>query len=208
MTGARGYDDVYEYAAADAAGALHGRLAAPGRAAWYDRDGFAQAPRTAWSTGAAGIGLFGITVLLLVGALGCQDTATSIIPNSDPALRKTRREFSADAMKRQPYHADAPKGGKINGAATVDYGDDIIQLANLTPDDWKEVEVWVNGQWVVYLPTVPGKAVTAKTIDFAMLYDQMARPFPSDNTTPEKMVNKVEIYMNGKMYELAGLTAE
>lgn len=169
----------------------------------------APARHTAWSTGAAGLGLFGIC-LLLGGAVGCRDAdrPTSLFPNSDPALRKTKREFSADALKRQPYHADAPRGGKARGGATVDYELNTLQLANFTPEDWKDVEVWVNGQWVVFVPLIPGKAATSKTIDFAMLYDPMARPFPAENTTRETMVRKVEIYRDGKMYELAGLTAE
>ena len=166
---------------------------------------------TAWSTGAAGLGLFGICLLLLAGAVGgCADAdrPTSLVPNSDPALRKTKREFSADALKRHPYHADAPRAGKAHGGATVDYDLNTLQVANFTPEDWKNVEVWVNGQWVVFVPLVPGNAASAKTIDFTMLYDQMARPFPAENTTKETMVRKVEIYKDGKMYELAGLTAE
>lgn len=165
---------------------------------------------TAWSTGAAGLGLFGICLLLLAGAVGCRDAdrPTSLIPNSDPALRKTKREFSADALKRHPYHAGTPRGGKAHGGATVDYELNTLQLANFTPEDWRDVEVWVNGQWVVFVPLIPGKAATAKTIDFTMLYDPMARPFPAENRTKETMVRKVEIYRDGKMYELAGLTAE
>ena len=174
------------------------------------RTGPAATRHTAWSTGAAGLGLFGICLLLLAGAVGCQDgdRPTSLIPNSDPALRKSKREFSADGLKRHPYHADAPRGGKVRGGATVDYELNTLQLANFTPEDWRNVEVWVNGQWVVYVPLIPANAATAKTIDFTMLYDQMARPFPAENTTKETMVRKVEIYRDGKMYELAGLTAE
>ena len=175
-----------------------------------DRAAATASPHTAWSTGAAGLGLFGICLLLLAGAVGCRDAdrPTSLIPNSDPALRKTKREFSADALKRHPYHADAPRGGKAHGGATVDYELNTLQLANFTSEDWRNVEVWVNGQWVVFVPLIPAKAATAKTIDFTMLYDPMARPFTAENTTQETMVRKVDIYKDGKMYELAGLTAE
>jgi hypothetical protein len=175
-------------------------------------DGFAgrgvdYSPRTAWSTGAAAVGLFGITVLLLTGLLGCQDR-TSFIPNSDPALRKTKSEFARDAMQRQPYHADAPRGGKLNGRASADYGDDNLLIANLSAEDWTKVEVWVNQQYVVFVPKIEGHAASAKTIDFTMMYDRMGRPFPSENKSPESMVHKVEIYRDGKMYELSTVAAD
>ena len=159
--------------------------------------------RTAWSTGAAGLTLLLITLLLLsVG--GCADQ-TSLLPNSDPSLRKTKTEFARDAVQRHPYHADAPHAGKIQGAASVDYGSDTLQIANLTNEDWNNVEVWVNEQWVVFVPRVPGKAEVARTLDFTMFYDRLGRPFPEDNSSPESVVHKVEIYRDGRLYELAGL---
>src|SRR4051794_23216863 len=81
------------------------------------------APRNAWSTGLIAVALFAILALLLTGVLGCSDR-TSLIPNSDPALRKTKTEFCRDALTRQPYHGDAPKAGKIAGRAQYDYEDE------------------------------------------------------------------------------------
>lgn len=164
-------------------------------------------PRTSWSTGAVGIGLLCITLILLLGTVGCQDQV-SLIPNSDPDLRKSRTEFARDAMDRHPYHADAPRAGKIRGAATADYGSNTMQVANFTPEDWKDIEIWVNGQWVVFVPMIPGNAATARTINFEMMYDRMGRPFPNDNANPDSMVRKVEVYRDGKMYELAGLSVD
>ncbi|HEX8911429.1 MAG TPA: hypothetical protein VF796_03645 [Humisphaera sp.] len=164
-------------------------------------------PRTAWSTGLAGLAIFAIALVLLIVATGCQDQ-TSLIPNSDPALRKTKTEFAKDALQRHPYHADAPKAGKAAGAATVNYEMDRLQVANLSEADWTNVELWVNGKYVVFLPKVPGKAETAKTIDFSMLYDELGRPFPAETGSPERQVKKVEVYRDGRMYELAGLDVE
>ena len=51
---------------------------------------------------------------LLIGSAallgGCAGRA-EIFPNSEPALRHTAAEFAADAAKRFPYKADAPRGG-------------------------------------------------------------------------------------------------
>jgi hypothetical protein len=40
------------------------------------------------------------------------------------------------------------------------------------------------------------------------MYDRMGRPFPSENKSPESMVQKVEIYRDGKMYELSTVAAD
>lgn len=164
-------------------------------------------PRTVWSTGAAAVALFCITLFLLMAAGGCAGR-TSVIPNSDPALRKTKNEFAADAMARQPYHADAPRAGKINGRASFDYADDTLQIVNFSADDWADVEIWVNQQYVVFVPRVAGNTMTAKTIDFTMLYNRLGHPFPSENKDEDSMVRKVEVYMGGKMYDLTAKPAE
>ncbi|QOV89071.1 hypothetical protein [Humisphaera borealis] len=160
-------------------------------------------PRSALTVGAAGIGLLCITLALLTG---CQDTV-SMIPNPDPDLQKTRTEFARDAINRQ-YNTEAPRGGKIKGGATVDYSDNIMHVANFTNEDWKDVEVWVNGQWVVFVPNIPKNAETSRRLNFEMMYDRMGRSFPTDNTDEATTVRKVEIFRDGKMYELAGLSIE
>jgi hypothetical protein len=165
------------------------------------------APRNALSTGLVAAALFAILALLLTGVLGCSDR-TSLIPNSDPALRKTKTEFAKDALARQPYHQDAPKGGKIAGRAQYDYEDETLQIANFTSEDWKDVEVWVNGRYVVFLPKIEGNAKIAKTIDFEMMYDEFGKPFPTKNTTPESMIHKVEVYQGGKMYQVSAAPAD
>lgn len=164
-------------------------------------------PRSALTVGAAGIGLFCIMLVLLAGATGCQDSV-SLIPNPDPNLQKTRTEFARDAIARHPYHAEAPRGGKLQGGASVDYSDNILHVANFTSEDWKDVEIWVNGQWVVFVPNVPKNAETSRRLNFEMMYDRMGRHFPIENNDETTMVKKVEIFRDGKMYELAGLSID
>jgi hypothetical protein len=165
------------------------------------------APRTAWSTGVVAAALFMILLVLLTGVLGCMDR-TSLIPNTDPALRKTKTEFAKDALQRQPYHADAPRAGKANGRAMFDYDDETLQVANFAPEDWTNVEIWVNGRYVVFLPKIEGNASIAKTIDFEMMYDEQGKPFPTKNTTPDSMIQRVEIFRDGKLYQLTAVPAD
>src|SRR5688500_9659229 len=67
-----------------------------------------------WPTAAAAGGLFAIVALLaLLGGAGCAETG-NILPNSDPALRKPVAEFRADGVKRHPFKADAPAGGRAD----------------------------------------------------------------------------------------------
>jgi hypothetical protein len=133
---------------------------------------------------------------LLLGAFafGCADKPT-IFPPSDPNLRRTSAEFAADAAKRHPYKADAPRGGQAVARAQVDYMADEIDVINLSKEDWENVEVWVNQNYVVFLPTMP--AGKLEPISFKMLYDDSGKTFP----TKHVMVDKLELYRGGKMYD-------
>ena len=84
---------------------------------------------------------------------GCAGRA-SLIPNKDEALRKTSTQFAADAARRS-YKADAPQGGEAPARAEVDYTLKELRIGNLSPDDWNDVEVWVNQKYVVFLPALP-----------------------------------------------------
>lgn len=178
--------------------------ATPGETAVLAAD---HSPRSALTAGAAGLGLLCIMLFLLASSMGCQDQV-SMIPNPDPSLQKTRTEFARDAVNRHPYHDDAPRGGKAQGGASVDYSANTMHIANFTSEDWKDVEIWVNGQWVVFVPMIPANAATSRKLNFEMMYDRMGRHFPLDNKESESMVRKVEIYRDGKLYELAGLSID
>ena len=132
--------------------------------------------------------------VLLVGCAG----RPQIIPNSDPALRKTSAQFAADAAKRHPYKSDAPRGGQAQARAQVGYSLDVVEIANNSAEDWNDVEVWVNHDYVVYLPKMEhGKL---KSIPFQMLFNGEGKSFPTDNS--KVLVNTVEIYRDGKMWDV------
>ena len=141
-----------------------------------------------------------IAASLLIGCLmGCEGR-TSFFPNSDPALRKVPAEFAADAAKRFPYKLQAPRGGEAVARAQVGYSLNALELVNRSDETWTDCEVWVNGEYVCFIPTVePG---ILKTMPFQTLYNDNGKHFPIDNSKPEGLIHKVELYRDGKMYDV------
>lgn len=137
-----------------------------------------------------------VAVVVLAGCAG----RPSLFPNDEPALRKTAVEFAADAAKRHPFKADAPKGPEAVGRAQVAYGVDRLEIVNLSDEVWTNVEVWVNEAYVVMIPTM--KKGDLKSINFQMLYDANGHWFPTDNIPVANQINKVDIYRDGKMYSV------
>ena len=138
-------------------------------------------------------------VAVAILAASCAGRA-SVFPNDDKALQKTAVEFAADAAKRHPFKADAPRGGEAVGRAEVRYGLDLLRIVNLSDETWTNVEVWVNENYVVTVPTM--KKGDLKSLNFEMLYDANGHWFPTENTKPENQIKKLNIYRDGKMYDV------
>jgi hypothetical protein len=152
---------------------------------------------------------FGVMViigaaLLGVALLGGCAGRTSILPNSDKALRKTSVEFAADAAKRT-YPTDAPRGGEAQAQAAVDHGFlNRIEIVNLSDANWGGTELWVNEKYVVYVPEWPSRRMEQLT--FAMLYDREGGSFPVNNK--KLRVEKVEVFHDGKLYNVPAKLAD
>lgn len=140
-----------------------------------------------------------IAAASLVSLAGCAGRP-SLIPNSDPTLRKTSAQFASDAAKRHPFNADLPSGGVAKGRAQVGYGRDTIEIINSGADDWDNVEVWANRRYVVFVPRIRAGSDRVKTLHFQMLFDEKGRYFPLDNRTPDRMVRQIEIVRDGMIY--------
>jgi len=131
---------------------------------------------------------------------GCSGRAT-ILPNPDPALRKTSTEFAVDAVRQFPYPANAPQAGNAPGRAQVGYMVKRVEIVNLSADDWNNVDVWLNQKYVVSVPKM--KPQILEELPFQMFYDDQGHYFPKENGDPsDPMVKKIEIYMDGKMYNV------
>jgi hypothetical protein len=136
--------------------------------------------------------------ILLIGcgllAIGCAGRA-QLWPNSDPALRHTSAEF-----------ADAPRGGTAIGRAQVGYTLNKIEILNNGDQDWNDVEVWINKAYVIHLPLLKARAEKVTTLPFQAIFDDQGHSFPTDNS--KILVNKVEVYHDGKMYDVPSQLAD
>lgn len=146
--------------------------------------------------------VLGVLAGLIVGCAG----RPSILPNTDKSLRKTSAQFAADAAKRHPYKADAPRGGEVAGRAQVGYMLDQLEIANLSDTDWSDVEVWVNKKYVVHVPLIEKGAQRVKVFPFQMIFDDAGNSFPTDNNTTR--IESVELYKDGKMFDVTTKLAD
>jgi len=138
-------------------------------------------------------------LILLCAALlgGCIEGRTSLSPNQDRLLRKKPQQFAADARTRQ-YPTTAPHTAVAPMRAEVDYQLKLINLVNLGDQEWDDVELWVNGRYVCFVPRIEVKV--EKTINFQILFDNEGKSFPTSLAI--EPVKKVEIYAGGNVYEV------
>jgi hypothetical protein len=145
---------------------------------------------SSWLIAAAVLGMG----LLL--AVGCQKRAT-LIPNSDPALNRTSQAFADDARARQPFKAALVTGQATEGVARLDYTLEVVQLTNLSGQTWEDVEVWINGKYVVHVPRI--EAGRLRTLNFKMFYDGNGKTIPAAHGSQPR-VQSVQILQNGAIY--------
>lgn len=137
-----------------------------------------------------------MAVALLAGCEG----RPSLLPNSDPDLRKTSTQFAADAAKRFPYPTAAEKAGEAQGRAQVDLMMAELQILNYDNQDWNDIDVWVNRQYVVHIPKISKAKEKVETINFPMLYDAQGHSFSTDGG--KNPMTQVEIVRAGKVYQV------
>jgi hypothetical protein len=137
-----------------------------------------------------------------MAALGGCGARIPLLPNSDPALRKKPADFAADAALRHPFKDDAPSGGEAKGRAAVDYGSDWVEVVNLSDEDWDDAEIWINRQYVVFVPKIEKNGPRVTTLNFWMFYDEKENSFPTSNNSGVNRITQLEMYRAGKMYTL------
>ncbi|HEX4055962.1 MAG TPA: hypothetical protein VHX86_16990 [Tepidisphaeraceae bacterium] len=140
-------------------------------------------------------GLLAMAISLTAGCTG--DGRPTILPNSDPALRKTSAELAADSAKRA-YEYNAPKAQQQIARAQYNVMDRWFDVANLSDADWKNVEVWVNQKYVVNVPDFT--KYSGERLNFELFYDQDGHHFETDRGA--NPVQTLQIYHDGKMYDV------
>jgi hypothetical protein len=143
--------------------------------------------------GAAAVGMVGMAL-----AMGCSsDGAPSPFPNPDPLLRKSSAELAADAAKRT-YESDSQRGGVAPARAQYELMSRRLDIVNLSDNDWADVEVWINKDYVIDVPKMAKN--DDKKLDFEMFYDRDGHHFRTENGA--NPIKNVEIYEDGKMYSV------
>lgn len=137
-----------------------------------------------------------LALALILGAAGCaSDGKPSFLPNPDPNLHKTSAELAADAAKRN-YEASAPRGGLADARAQYELMSRRVDIVNLADADWDHVEVWINQNYVVFVPIMQKQE--DKKLDFEMFFDRDGHHFDTDGG--KNPIKTVEIFREGKMY--------
>ena len=77
-----------------------------------------------------------------------------------------------------------------------------MQLVNLSGEDWENVEIWINRQYVVFVPRIASRSERAKTLNFQMFYDDKGHYFPVDNNSPNRMIRQLEMVQGGQVYRI------
>lgn len=139
--------------------------------------------------------------LVIVGLLalpGCMGDGTpTLLPNSDSNLRKSSTEFAADAAKRS-FEASAPKGETAVARAEYNLSERQFDVANLTNQELKNVEFWVNQKYVVNVPEFSPNS--GKTLNFELFYDSDGHHFATEHGT--NPIHSLQMYSDGKMYDV------
>lgn len=143
--------------------------------------------------------IFSLCALALIASLGAGCSGRpSMMPNKDKSLRKSSAQFSADAAKRHPYNGDAPRAGQAVARAQVGYTLNQLEVVNLSDETWTDVEVWVNGKYVVGIPAMKPREL--KVLNFQMLFNEKGDYFPVNNKIVR--VNRVEVLRDGQMWDV------
>ena len=148
-----------------------------------------------------------LLALAAVALAGCAGRA-SLFPNDDPQLHKSSAQFAFNAAKQFPYPADAPSGGDALAQAEVGYALDHLDLVNLSPTDWTDLNVWVNGTYVVHLDDLKGGTADQPPPVLKIPFRAFFGPDGKTMPTSGFYVDKVELVRDGKLYGVPVKIAE
>lgn len=134
-------------------------------------------------------------VLVLAGGcsmFGVGDQGTGATTMADPTTGPGDADgpgTTVDAILYPSYPSETPLAGDADGRATIRYGRDRIELANLSESPWSGARIWINERYSTLLPyTKPGEI---RSIHFDFLRDESGARFPTNNTSIR--IEKIEL---------------
>lgn len=139
----------------------------------------------------------GLVLLAGVGLAGGCTEKPGYYPNRDPALRRPVVSLRADAAGRI-YPSEATRVRGLAARSQIGYMAKTVDVVNLSGEDFENVEVWVNGRYVCFLPVIERGVL--KSIPYDAMFDREGNAIPKESRT--FVVETVELYMGGKLYDL------
>ena len=139
-------------------------------------------------------------IALLLAALllatGCRQdsseaSSASAAPSPDAQFISDadRPSHTVEAILFPAYPSEIPLAGTADARATIRYGKNRIELANLSESPWAGARVWVNERYSVLLPYTKPRDI--RSIHFDFLRDENGRRFPTDNSSIR--IEKIEL---------------
>lgn len=135
--------------------------------------------------------------MVLVGVVGGCTNQPGMLPNQDATLRKPVWVIRADAAQRA-YPAEATRVRGLVARSQIGYMAKTVEVANLSTEDWENVEIWVNKEFVVFLPKI--EKGTLRAVPFDAMFNREGKHIPTDSRT--FVVETVEVFMGGKLYDV------
>src|SRR5688572_9028180 len=115
--------------------------------------------------------------------------AAAMSTTSDPSSDPERPSATVEAILFPCFPAEARLAGDADGRATIRYGKDRIELANLSESPWSGARIWVNEKYSALLPYT--KAGEIRSIHFDFLRDENGKRFPTDNS--DVLIEKIDL---------------
>ncbi|MFT3784960.1 MAG: hypothetical protein QM770_02180 [Tepidisphaeraceae bacterium] len=149
-----------------------------------------------WTRFAPAFAAIGLLSAAVVITGGCTERAT-LLPNADPDLNKPSTQLAREAVQKFPYPVTLAKSpDPLPVRAELGYVLNEISLLNYGDADLADIDLWVNGQYVVGLTKLESKKI--KKVPFEVLYNPAGQHFPRDGA----FINKLEMRVGEVMYDV------
>lgn len=82
----------------------------------------------------------------------------------------------------------------------IDYTFKTVEVFNYSDEDWDDVQLWINKNYVVGVPKIAKGRERTLQLFFTMFYDDSGNYFVTEGG--KKRVDSLEMYRGGKMYTI------